>query len=89
MAWINQIAFNLMRDFRRRNTRIQIVDEMAIEDYRHTLSPDDIEEYEEILKFFQWLSANERDMLEMVLVEGAGIVDAGARINLDKWASYK
>jgi RNA polymerase sigma factor (sigma-70 family) len=88
VAWVKQIAFNSIHDFRRKNTRMEFVEEL-VEEARSETNTEDIEEYEEILKFFQWLGANERDMLELVLVEGMSIVDAGERINLKSAAAYK
>jgi RNA polymerase sigma factor (sigma-70 family) len=88
VAWIKQIAFNAIRDFRRRDARVAFVPELIAE-ARKATSLEEIEEYEEIVKFFQWLGQNEQDMLEMVLVEHLSIVDAGTRINLEKWAAYK
>lgn len=88
VAWLKQIAFNTIRDWMRRDSRFTQVDEIEVE-ARPTVSVDDVEEYEEILKFFDWLGPNERDMLEMVLVDGKDVVEAGAEINLAKWAAYK
>ncbi len=88
VAWLKQIAFNLMKDWRRKNRRVTFV-EAVVETSRPEINPDIVEEYEEIVKFFQWLGDDHRDMLEMVLVEGKGIVEAGDMLGLNKWAAYK
>lgn len=88
VGWLKQIAFNMIRDWRRRNLRVTYVEELVAAS-RPEISPDDVDEYEEILKFFQWLTDDERDMLEMVLVESKGILEAGETLNLEKWAAYK
>lgn len=88
VAWIKQIAFNLIRTWQRDNKRMSFVEDVYVES-RRSVSAEDIDEYEEILKFFQWLNDNERDMLEMVFVNQLSIVEAGERINLNKWAAYK
>ncbi len=88
VAWIKQIAFNAIKDWQRKNKRLEFVADIAPES-RTTTTPDEVDEYEEIVKFFQWLSPNEHDMLDMVFVGQMPIVDAGECLNLSKAAAYK
>jgi RNA polymerase sigma factor (sigma-70 family) len=88
VAWLKQIAFNVICDWRRRNGRITLSDQLEPE-APPSLSPDEIDEYEEILKYFNWLNGNERDMLELVLMDGMDIVEAGEHLNLKKANAYK
>lgn len=87
-AWLRQIAYNVIIDWCRQSKRLVFMNDFDVE------APplpclEDIEEQEEILKFFTWLTDNERDMLEMVWVEELNVVEAGAKLGLSQWASYK
>lgn len=91
-AWLKQIAYNSIIDWNRRSQRVRLVDEFvghldAASPQRDVL--EEREEQEHILKFFDWLQGNDRDMLELVLVEELPITEAGDRLGLSRDASYK
>jgi RNA polymerase sigma factor (sigma-70 family) len=88
VAWVKKIACHLVLDWGRKNRRIQVSGSVDPE-APTTLSPDDAEEHEEIRKFLEWLGDNEREMLELVYIQGMAIQEAGEYLNLDKWAAYK
>lgn len=88
-AWMAQVAFNVLRDWQRRNRRVKhIQDEMAIE-ARPQISVEELEQLEETRKFFHWLSNRERDILELVLVSEMSIIDAGAQLGMNRSNSYR
>lgn len=87
-AWLNRIAHNLIADWCRRERKMSFFDDIEIEAPETSAFEDD-EEQEQILKFFTWLSDNDRDLLEMVLVEELTIEEAGSRIGLNKWGAHK
>ncbi|HEV3340015.1 MAG TPA: sigma-70 family RNA polymerase sigma factor [Pirellulales bacterium] len=88
-AWIKKIVANLIRDYRRRHSRYEELECDAVLDSRTTISPDELDEFEKIIEFFQWLQDNERDMLELVLMDGLSFQEAASRLNLTYWAGYK
>ncbi len=87
-AWLAKIAINVMKDWGRRERRFVVVQELETE-ARPDVSFETAREKEEILKFFSWLPARERDMLELVLVEEKSIADAGAQLSISQANSYK
>lgn len=88
-AWLAQIAFNVLRDWKKKNSRMKNVDGQIEIESPPQLTLEEIEEQEEVVKFFQWLDNRERDILEYVLLSEMTIVDAGVRLGLSRSNSYR
>ena len=89
VAWLKQIALNAIRDWRRRSYRYVTLDDFDELEAEPIIGAEESAEFEEIRKFVNWLIPNEREIIEMVLVEKLGIAEAGKRLNLESWAAYK
>jgi RNA polymerase sigma factor (sigma-70 family) len=90
VAWLNQIVYNLIRDFRRRSAKSTALTAEMEEDLAASPSSDERSaDVEEIVKYFQWLQPNQRDMLELVLLKGMTIRSAGKQLHINEAAAYK
>lgn len=92
VAWLKQIAYNCIRDWVRKEKRVSFVDKFVgtlEREVPEEASLEEVEEQEKILKFFDWLRADDREILELVLVKEMSIVDAGESVGLSQDASYK
>lgn len=87
-AWIFRIAVNILLDWIRREQQVSFVCDIEVQ-AKVEKSLEDLEELEEIRKFFNWLPDRERDMLELVLVDEKTIIEAGSQIGLSQPHSYK
>jgi RNA polymerase sigma factor (sigma-70 family) len=87
-AWLSKIAINAMHDWGRRERKFVLVSQIELE-ARQEPCPETTREYEEIIKFFNWLPSREREILELVFVGEKSIADAGAELNLSQANSYK
>src|SRR5262249_43060406 len=90
LAWLLQIGRHLIIDWVRRDTRRSAVHQI-LGDRLEADAPtqDQLEKYEEVLEYFNWLPDNEREILELVLISGLSPPEAGERMGLAKWAAYK
>lgn len=90
VEWLIEIGRNLVNDHcRRESKRVTVYRERAEKVRAETPSQDEVEEREEVIKFFEWLHGDERDMIEFVWLEGMSIAEAGRRMGLSKWRASK
>jgi RNA polymerase sigma factor (sigma-70 family) len=92
VAWLQQIAFNLMMDWLRSAGKLQFVAD--VRDQRSGESPisptrEEVEELEEIYGFFDWLPATWKEFMEFVYMENMTIPDAAERAGMARSSGYK
>jgi RNA polymerase sigma factor (sigma-70 family) len=90
VAWLNSIGYHLVVDWTRSNHRQQkarqALKQVRVEAQAATRTSEDIEE---IREFFDWLSPNEQELIELMLIKGLSAVEAGKEMNLSQAAAYK
>lgn len=82
MAWLQRVAYRVVIDsFRRRKVTHDL------EDFPEPAA--ETEELEEILELFEWLSQDDRELLENVFLKGMTVREAGEFLELSQAAVYK
>jgi RNA polymerase sigma factor (sigma-70 family) len=88
-AWLNQIGFNLIMDWLRGRSREEKAKRALGKIKPRRPSRQEVEQQDEVYKFYTWLSPAEQEMIELVLVEGLHPQEAGERLGLSPPAAYK
>lgn len=87
-SWLMRIGSNTVIDWIRKNHR-SVNMCMEAQPAAPTTDRETKERCEEVLKYFNMLGPDYGEMLELVLLENLGIVEAGERLGLSKDAAYK
>jgi RNA polymerase sigma factor (sigma-70 family) len=86
-AWFQRIVLNCIRDWQRKNQRLEFIDPF---DFGAAPPDSDSEERrEELLKFFRWVTDSERDVLELRLIEELDAGEISRRLGISVDAVYK
>jgi RNA polymerase sigma factor (sigma-70 family) len=88
-AWLQRIGYNLIVDWARANQRHQKAQSALQQAKPSSLTQQERDEREELLKFVGWLPDNEKEMLELVLLKGLHPLEAGETMGLGNAAAYK
>jgi RNA polymerase sigma factor (sigma-70 family) len=89
VAWLRQIGYHLVVDWMRTNRRSKKAWSIIHQVKSATPTAEEQEQYEELLKFYTWLPPTEKEIIELVLLEGLHPLDAGAKMGLTDQAAYK
>jgi DNA-directed RNA polymerase specialized sigma24 family protein len=91
LGWLFTVARHIVIDWKKAN-RPSVVSQVTLE---HEATSREIapgraaETIDEMQKFFAWLDADDRDLLERVYISGQAVADAGAAIGLEPEAAWK
>lgn len=88
-AWLFQIGFNLIMDWLRQKRRASNAEYIVRHDKPTKPSQEEVDQLEEVFKFYTWLPDREKEIVELILIEGLHPLEAGARLGISKAASYK
>jgi len=89
VAWLSQIAYNLVMDSLRERQRETRAKHAHIETKQSAPTQEDLEKLETVYKFYTWLTPAEQELIELVLVEGLTQKEAGERLGLSPKTAYK
>ena len=88
-AWLNQIGYNLIRDWLRAKRREQEARMTHAQLKPRPPSKENVERYDEVYKFYQWLRAAEMEIIRLVLVEKMDLMEAAEHLEISRSAAYK
>jgi RNA polymerase sigma factor (sigma-70 family) len=90
VAWLMQIGYNLMIDWLRANRRAhKAKEEIVARNKARRMSRAEVDQLEEIHKFYTWLPPAEQEIVELILLKGRTPTEAGADLGISEAASYK
>jgi RNA polymerase sigma factor (sigma-70 family) len=90
VGWLMQIGFNLMMDWLRQNRRARKAREvLAAREKPRRLSTQQVDQLEEVHKYFTWLTLPEQEIVELVLLKGKTIAEVAAELEISIDAAYK
>lgn len=88
-SYLFTVASHLLIDWVRENRRSKRATKILAEIQAARPNTEEIEKREEVLKFFDWLTPREREVIELVLQEGLTPLEAGERLDISPDAAYK
>jgi RNA polymerase sigma factor (sigma-70 family) len=88
-AWLNQIGYNLIIDSLRARRRETEARKALGQRKPRAPSKEQVERYDEVYKFHQWLPAAEKEIVELVLVENKDLMEAAEYLEITSAAAYK